>query len=55
MSVGANQSLVSPRSVGSHGHFHGCLENLVYNGVNLIDFAKQRAQWVTVKVTWFKV
>uniref|UniRef100_A0A3B4WXQ1 Contactin-associated protein-like 4 n=1 Tax=Seriola lalandi dorsalis TaxID=1841481 RepID=A0A3B4WXQ1_SERLL len=31
-------------SVGSNRNFHGCLENLVYNGVNLADLAKQRDQ-----------
>ncbi|XP_029060696.1 contactin-associated protein-like 4 isoform X7 [Monodon monoceros] len=25
-----------------HKHFHGCLENLYYNGVDVIDLAKQR-------------
>ncbi|XP_060896272.1 contactin-associated protein-like 4 [Labrus mixtus] len=49
MSVGAEQVLGSRRSVGSHRNFHGCLENLVYNGVNLIDLAKQKDQRVTVK------
>uniref|UniRef100_A0A3B4WXB7 Contactin-associated protein-like 4 n=1 Tax=Seriola lalandi dorsalis TaxID=1841481 RepID=A0A3B4WXB7_SERLL len=29
---------------GSNRNFHGCLENLVYNGVNLADLAKQRDQ-----------
>uniref|UniRef100_UPI0037E86000 contactin-associated protein-like 4 n=1 Tax=Semicossyphus pulcher TaxID=241346 RepID=UPI0037E86000 len=49
MSVGAEQGLGSRRSVGSHRNFHGCLENLVYNGVNLIDLAKQTDQRVSVK------
>lgn len=51
MSVGAaDQGLGSRRSAGSNRNFHGCLENLVYNGVNLVDLAKQRDQRVTVKV-----
>ncbi|XP_074503500.1 contactin-associated protein-like 4 isoform X1 [Sebastes fasciatus] len=50
MSVGAaDQGLGSRRSAGSNRNFHGCLENLVYNGVNLVDLAKQRDQRVTVK------
>ncbi|XP_023281068.1 contactin-associated protein-like 4 [Seriola lalandi dorsalis] len=49
MSVGAEQGLGSLRSVGSNRNFHGCLENLVYNGVNLADLAKQRDQRVSVK------
>ncbi|XP_061601849.1 contactin-associated protein-like 4 [Cololabis saira] len=46
ISVGADQTLSSSRS--SRG-FHGCLENLVYNDLNLIHLAKQRDQRVTVK------
>ncbi|XP_036980864.1 contactin-associated protein-like 4 isoform X1 [Acanthopagrus latus] len=49
MSVGADRVLGSWRSVGSHRNFKGCLENLVYNGVNLVDLAKQKDQRVTVK------
>uniref|UniRef100_A0A8C9ZN58 Contactin associated protein like 3 n=1 Tax=Sander lucioperca TaxID=283035 RepID=A0A8C9ZN58_SANLU len=33
-------------------NFHGCLENLVYNGVNLVDLAKQKDQRVTGNVTF---
>ncbi|CAJ1067041.1 contactin-associated protein-like 4 [Xyrichtys novacula] len=49
MSVGAEHSLGSQRSARSLRNFHGCLENLVYNSVNLIDLAKQRDQRVIVK------
>ncbi|XP_031171947.1 contactin-associated protein-like 4 [Sander lucioperca] len=49
MSVGAEQGLGSRRSIGPNRNFHGCLENLVYNGVNLVDLAKQKDQRVTVK------
>uniref|UniRef100_A0A3B4WYK3 Contactin-associated protein-like 4 n=1 Tax=Seriola lalandi dorsalis TaxID=1841481 RepID=A0A3B4WYK3_SERLL len=45
----SEQGLGSLRSVGSNRNFHGCLENLVYNGVNLADLAKQRDQRVSVK------
>lgn len=50
MSVGAKHDLDSQRSAGSRANFHGCLENLVYNGMNLVDLAKQRDQRVTAKV-----
>ncbi|XP_028278904.1 contactin-associated protein-like 4 [Parambassis ranga] len=49
MSVGADQSLGSQRSSGTNRNFHGCLENLVYNGLNLVDLGKQKDQRVTVK------
>ncbi|XP_074508368.1 contactin-associated protein-like 4 isoform X2 [Sebastes fasciatus] len=42
LSVGAVQGLVSKRN------FHGCLENLLYNGLNLIELAKHNDRQVTV-------
>lgn len=54
MSVGADLSLGSWRSVGSNRNFHGCLENLLYNGVSLVELAKQRDQRVTEKVNEMK-
>uniref|UniRef100_A0A3Q3GC27 Contactin-associated protein-like 4 n=1 Tax=Kryptolebias marmoratus TaxID=37003 RepID=A0A3Q3GC27_KRYMA len=33
-------------------NFHGCLENLVYHGLNLVSLTKQEDQRVTVKVNW---
>lgn len=54
MSVGADRGLGTQRTVESHGNFHGCLENLVYNNVNLVDLAKEEDQRVTVKVNRFK-
>lgn len=50
MSVGANHVFGSQWSAGSYGGFHGCLENLSYNGMNLIDLAKRKVPQVTVKV-----
>lgn len=50
MSVGANHIFGSQWSAGSYGGFHGCLENLSYNGMNLIDLAKRKVPQVTVKV-----
>ncbi|XP_038593693.1 contactin-associated protein-like 4 [Micropterus salmoides] len=49
MSVGADQGHGSRRSVSPHRNFHGCLENLVYNALNLVDLAKQNDHRVTVK------
>uniref|UniRef100_A0AAQ6IU35 Contactin associated protein like 3 n=1 Tax=Anabas testudineus TaxID=64144 RepID=A0AAQ6IU35_ANATE len=46
---------VSDQGLGSAGlnrNFHGCLENLVYNGLNLVDLAKQEDQRVTGNVTF---
>ncbi|XP_045927404.1 contactin-associated protein-like 4 [Micropterus dolomieu] len=51
MSVGADQGHGSRRSVSPHRNFHGCLENLVYNALNLVDLAKQNDHRVTVKST----
>uniref|UniRef100_A0A4W6DUX9 Contactin associated protein like 3 n=1 Tax=Lates calcarifer TaxID=8187 RepID=A0A4W6DUX9_LATCA len=48
----SDQGLSSLGSVRSNRNFYGCLENLVYNGVNLVDLAKQRDQRVTTKVSW---
>lgn len=50
MSVGADQSFGLQRSFGTNRNFHGCLENLVYNRLNLVDLAQQKDQRVTVKV-----
>ncbi|MEQ2310239.1 hypothetical protein AMECASPLE_006889 [Ameca splendens] len=47
MTVGADQNR-SSRNLNRN--FHGCLENLVYNGLNLIELAKQKDQRVTVMV-----
>uniref|UniRef100_A0A3Q0QTK6 Contactin associated protein like 3 n=1 Tax=Amphilophus citrinellus TaxID=61819 RepID=A0A3Q0QTK6_AMPCI len=33
---------------GSSGNFHGCLENLLYNGHNLIELAKNKDQQVHI-------
>ncbi|KAM3875665.1 contactin-associated protein-like 4 [Diretmus argenteus] len=48
LSLGALQNHGSQRSVSSKRNFHGCLENLVYNGFNLIALAKQNSHQVTV-------
>lgn len=35
-------------------NFHGCMENLYYNGVNIIDLAKRRKpQIYSVVSIWF--
>nr|XP_020457518.1 contactin-associated protein-like 4 [Monopterus albus] len=49
MIVGADQDLGCQRSAESHRNFHGCVENLIYGEVNLVDLVKQKDQRVTVK------
>uniref|UniRef100_A0A8C6NNF0 Contactin associated protein like 3 n=1 Tax=Nothobranchius furzeri TaxID=105023 RepID=A0A8C6NNF0_NOTFU len=44
MHVGADQS--------SNRNFHGCLENLVYNGLNLVELAKHKDPRVDGNVTF---
>ncbi|XP_070775361.1 contactin-associated protein-like 4 [Enoplosus armatus] len=48
LSVGAVQDLGSQKPVVSKRNFHGCLENLLYNGLNLIELAKHIDHQVTV-------
>ncbi|XP_041804234.1 contactin-associated protein-like 4 [Chelmon rostratus] len=45
LSVGGVQDLSSPDTKRG---FHGCLENLLYNGLNLIELAKHNDHQVTV-------
>uniref|UniRef100_A0A8D3A368 Contactin-associated protein-like 4 n=1 Tax=Scophthalmus maximus TaxID=52904 RepID=A0A8D3A368_SCOMX len=42
------QSLDSLKPLVSKRNFHGCLENLLYNGLNLIERAKHEDQQVTL-------
>ncbi|XP_035526246.1 contactin-associated protein-like 4 [Morone saxatilis] len=46
--VGAIQGPNSQETVASRRNFHGCLENLLYNGLNLIELVKQKDHRVTV-------
>ncbi|KAM3606003.1 uncharacterized protein V6R79_008890 [Siganus canaliculatus] len=46
MTVGSDQAVGSQRS---HRSFHGCLENVVYNEVNLVELAKQKDHRVALK------
>uniref|UniRef100_A0A3P9DDS8 Contactin-associated protein-like 4 n=1 Tax=Maylandia zebra TaxID=106582 RepID=A0A3P9DDS8_9CICH len=48
LSLGAVQSEVSQKPVTSKKNFNGCLENLLYNGHNLIELAKNKKQQVTI-------
>ncbi|XP_059200151.1 contactin-associated protein-like 4 [Centropristis striata] len=48
LNVGAVQSLSSTKPVLSKRNFHGCLENLLYNGLKLIELAKHKNHQVTV-------
>uniref|UniRef100_A0A3Q3E306 Contactin associated protein like 3 n=1 Tax=Labrus bergylta TaxID=56723 RepID=A0A3Q3E306_9LABR len=47
-SVGAVQDVGSQKPVVSKRNFRGCLENLQYNGRNLIELAKHKDHQVTV-------
>uniref|UniRef100_A0A665TRQ5 Contactin associated protein like 3 n=1 Tax=Echeneis naucrates TaxID=173247 RepID=A0A665TRQ5_ECHNA len=44
-----NHGLSSLRSLESNKNFYGCLENLDYNGMNLVYLAKQRDQRVSMQ------
>ncbi|KAF3690623.1 Contactin-associated protein-like 4 Cell recognition molecule Caspr4 Precursor [Channa argus] len=48
LSLGAVQSHGLQKPILSNRNFHGCLENLFYNELNLIDLAKQKNHQVTV-------
>ncbi|XP_040896361.1 contactin-associated protein-like 4 [Toxotes jaculatrix] len=48
LSVGAVQSHGLQKPILSNRNFHGCLENLLYNNLNLITLAKQNKHQVTV-------
>ncbi|CAG5896362.1 unnamed protein product [Menidia menidia] len=48
LSVGSVQGFGSSQSDVSKRSFHGCLENLLFNGLNLIERAKQEDGKVTV-------
>uniref|UniRef100_A0A8C4FBJ9 Contactin associated protein like 3 n=1 Tax=Dicentrarchus labrax TaxID=13489 RepID=A0A8C4FBJ9_DICLA len=50
--VGAVQSPDSQETVASKRNFHGCLENLLYNGLNLIELVKHKDHRVTGNVTF---
>lgn len=53
LSVGAVQELGSQKPVIPKRNFHGCLENLLYNGISLIELAKHNDHQVTVAVSTF--
>ncbi|KAM3865546.1 contactin-associated protein-like 4 [Diretmus argenteus] len=48
LSVGAVQVRGSQKPLVSKRNFHGCLENLLYNSLHLIDLAKEKDHRVTV-------
>ncbi|KAF7655233.1 hypothetical protein LDENG_00059110, partial [Lucifuga dentata] len=48
LSLGAAQIHGHQKPVLSNNNFHGCLENLLYNGLNLISLAKQNNNEVTM-------
>lgn len=53
LSLGAVHSLSSQKPATSKRNFHGCVENLLYNGLNLIDLAKHNDHQVTAIVSAF--
>ncbi|XP_038592626.1 contactin-associated protein-like 3, partial [Micropterus salmoides] len=55
LSLGAAQSHGLQKPILSNRNFHGCLENLLYNDLNLIDLAKKKNHQVSVvgNVTFF--
>ena len=51
LSVGAALSLDSQKPLVPRRNFQGCLENLLYNNLNLIERAKHNDQQVTLMVS----
>lgn len=51
LSLGAVQSHGLQKPILSNRNFHGCLENLLYNDLNLIDLAKKNNHQVSVVVS----
>lgn len=51
LSLGAVQGHGLQKPILSNRNFHGCLENLLFNGVNVIDLAKQNNPQVSVMVS----
>lgn len=49
ISVGADQVSGFQRSAQPGRNFHGCLENVLYNGLSLVSLAKQSDQRVTMQ------
>uniref|UniRef100_A0AAX7TWH8 Contactin associated protein like 3 n=1 Tax=Astatotilapia calliptera TaxID=8154 RepID=A0AAX7TWH8_ASTCA len=52
LSLGAVHSLRSQKPDASSKDLHGCIENLLYNGFNLIELAKNSDHQVTGNVTF---
>lgn len=52
LSLGAVQGHGLQKPILSNRNFHGCLENLLFNDLNLIDLAKQNSPQVTVMVSY---
>ncbi|XP_014856106.1 PREDICTED: contactin-associated protein-like 4 [Poecilia mexicana] len=55
LSVAAVQSHGLQTPILPNRNFHGCLENLLYNELNLIKLAKQRSPQVTALVSQFNI
>lgn len=52
LSVGAVQGHGLQKPILSNRNFHGCLENLLYNDLSLINLAKQSNHQVAVVVSY---
>lgn len=51
LSLGAVQSHGLQKPILSSRNFHGCLENLFYNDLNLIDLAKKNNHQISAVVS----
>lgn len=51
LSVGAVQSHGLQKPILSNRNFHGCLENLLYNDLSLLNLAKQKNHQVSMVVS----
>lgn len=51
LKVGAVQGVGSQKPFNSKKNFHGCLENVLFNGLNLIELAKLKDHKVTLVVS----
>lgn len=53
LSLGAVQSHRLQEPVLSSRNFYGCLENLIYNDLNLIELAKKNNHQVSIMVSGY--
>lgn len=53
LTVAAVQSHGLQKPILSNRNFHGCLENLLYSDINLIDLAKHGSSQVAIVVSHY--